>query len=137
MILVSSSDKITACTLFVKVIVLNGETETGKTFNARRALEFLITTNDKHRGRDVVYCEILQRVTNACRLISAFTVAPTERNEISSRHVELVWLEYKMGSVCGATVSSYFLERNRVTMGRYNFQIFSQVIFTESYTSII
>ncbi|XP_072762397.1 uncharacterized protein [Anoplolepis gracilipes] len=113
-----------------QVIVLNGETGTGKTFNARKALEFLIARNasaDKHRGRDVA-CNIVQRITDACRLMSAFTVASTERNEVSSRHVELVWLEYKMGSICGAMVSSYLLERNRVTMGRCNFQIFGQMM---------
>lgn len=125
-----------ASTFLVKVIVLNGETGTGKTFNAWRALEFLTARNafiDKHRRRDAACCDFVQRITDACRLISAFTVASTERNEISSRHVEIVWLEYKMGSICGAMVSSYLLERNRVTMGHCNFQIFYQVIFAEPY----
>ncbi|EFN66299.1 Myosin-1 [Camponotus floridanus] len=114
-----------------QVIVLNGETGTGKTFNAWKALEFLTTRNastDKHRGRDAACCEIVQKITNACRLISAFTVASTGKNETSSRHVELMWLQYKMGNICGAMVSSYLLERNRVTMGHYNFQIFSQMM---------
>lgn len=118
----------------VKVIVLNGETGTGKTFNAWRALEFLTARNaftDKHRDQDAACCDFVQKITDACRLISAFTVASTETNEISSRHVELVWLEYKMGRICGAMVSSYLLERNRVTMGHCNFQIFYQVIFAE------
>ncbi|XP_070157333.1 myosin ID heavy chain isoform X3 [Polyergus mexicanus] len=114
-----------------QVIVLNGETGTGKTFNAWKALEFLTARNafaDKHRGRDAACCDFVQRITDACRLISAFTVASTERNEISSRHVKLVWLEYKMGSICGAMISSYLLERNRVTMGHCNFQIFYQMM---------
>ncbi|XP_019883676.2 myosin ID heavy chain-like [Camponotus floridanus] len=114
-----------------QVIVLNGETGTGKTFNAWKALEFLTIRNastDKHRGRDAACCEIVQKITNACRLISAFTVASTGKNETSSRHVELMWLQYKMGNICGAMVSSYLLERNRVTMGHYNFQIFSQMM---------
>ncbi|CAL1679149.1 unnamed protein product [Lasius platythorax] len=114
-----------------QVIVLNGETGTGKTFNAWRALEFLTAGNasaDKRRGQDAACRDLGQRIADACRLISAFTVASTEGNEISSRHVELVWLEYKLGSVCGAMVSSYLLERNRVTMGRCNFQIFGQMM---------
>ncbi|KMR00423.1 putative myosin havy chain [Lasius niger] len=118
-------------TFLAKVIVLNGETGTGKTFNAWRALEFLIAGNasaDKRRGQDAACRDLGQRIADACRLISAFTVASTEGNEISSRHVELVWLEYKLGSVCGAMVSSYLLERNRVTMGRCNFQIFGQMM---------
>ncbi|XP_050453945.1 uncharacterized protein LOC126852803 [Cataglyphis hispanica] len=114
-----------------QVIVLNGETGTGKTFNAWRALEFLTARNafvDKHRDQDAACCDFVQKITDACRLISAFTVASTEKNEISSRHVELVWLEYKMGRICGAMVSSYLLERNRVTMGHCNFQIFYQMM---------
>ena len=113
---------------FVKVIVLNGETGTGKTFNAWKALEFL-TKNaypEVLETRDVV-CGIVRKISVACRLISAFTTAPTEINKVSSRHVQLVWLEYKMGSICGATISSYLLERDRVTKGCCNFQIFSQV----------
>lgn len=112
---------------FAKVIVLSGETGTGKTFNAWKALEFLtksISSNSCER-RDVV-CGIMQKMSDACRLISAFTTASV-RNEISSRHVQLVWLEYKMGRICGATISSYLLERGRVTNGCCNFQIFGQV----------
>lgn len=111
-----------------KVIVLNGETGTGKTFNSWKALEFLTgsTSPDVRGGGDAV-CEIVRRISDACRLISAFTTAPTVRNEASSRHVQLVWLEYKAGGVCGATISSYLLERDRVTKGCCNFQIFGQV----------
>ncbi|KYQ51040.1 Myosin-1 [Trachymyrmex zeteki] len=112
-----------------QVIVLNGETGTGKTFNAWKALEFLTrnASPEAPETRDVV-CGIVRRISVACRLISAFTTAPTEMNKVSSRHVQLVWLEYKMGSICGATISSYLLERNRVTKGCCNFQIFSQMM---------
>lgn len=121
----------------MKVIILNGETGTGKTFNAWKALEFLTARNlsDKRQGQDTA-CDILvPKIADACCLMSAFTLASTKRNEISSRHVELVWLEYKLGRVCGAMISSYLLERNRVTMDRCNFQIFSQVIVFAEFTS--
>ncbi|XP_018054697.1 PREDICTED: myosin-1-like [Atta colombica] len=112
-----------------QVIVLNGETGTGKTFNAWKALEFLTRNASPEvlETRDVV-CGIVRKISVACRLISAFTTAPTEINKVSSRHVQLVWLEYKMGSICGATISSYLLERDRVTKGCCNFQIFSQMM---------
>ncbi|XP_018378316.1 PREDICTED: myosin-1-like [Trachymyrmex cornetzi] len=127
-----------------QVIVLNGETGTGKTFNAWKALEFLTRNSPPEalETRDVV-CGIVRRISVACRLISAFTTAPTEINKVSSRHVQLVWLEYKMGSICGATISSYLLERDRVTKGCCNFQIFNQmmsavgnVIFADSKLSM-
>lgn len=125
------------CTTFLstvshvsQVIVLNGETGAGKTFNAWKALEFL-TAGTRHvfadaRKQDLVR-GIVRRIADACRLISAFSTAPTERNEVSSRDVQLVWLEYEMGNVCGARVSSYLLERDRVTKGCGSFQIFGQV----------
>ncbi|KAL0127030.1 hypothetical protein PUN28_005397 [Cardiocondyla obscurior] len=111
-----------------QVIVLNGETGTGKTFNAWKALEFLTrsVSLDGHERQDV--CGIVRRISDVCRLISAFTTASTERNKASSRHVQLVWLEYKLGGICGASISSYLLERDRVTKGCCNFQIFYQMM---------
>ncbi|XP_018394214.1 PREDICTED: myosin ID heavy chain-like [Cyphomyrmex costatus] len=110
-----------------QVIVLNGETGTGKTFNAWKALEFLTASPKTFEAQGAV-CDIVRRISVACRLISAFTTAPTEINKVSSRNVQLVWLEYKMGSICGATISSYLLERDRVTKGCCNFQIFGQMM---------
>lgn len=116
----------------LKVIVLNGETGAGKTFNANKALAFLTASTKNASSAGVqkrgAVCDIVQTISDACRLISAFTTAPTAKNEVSSRHVQLVWLEYKKGSICGAKISSYLLERDRVTRGYCNFQIFSQVI---------
>jgi len=116
--------------LHSQVIVLNGETGAGKTFNAWKALEFL-TASNRHKfactQKQDLICDIVQRIADAYRLISAFSTAPTEKNEVSSRNVQLVWLEYKMGNICGAKISSYLLERDRVTKGYCNFQIFGQV----------
>ncbi|XP_011869865.1 PREDICTED: myosin ID heavy chain-like [Vollenhovia emeryi] len=112
-----------------QVILFSGETGTGKTFNAWKALEFLTrsVSRDTLERRGEV-CNFLPRISNACRLISAFTTATTVRNQVTSRHVQLVWLEYKMGGICGATISSYLLERDRVTRGGCNFQIFAQMM---------
>ncbi|XP_033197900.2 unconventional myosin-XIX [Bombus vancouverensis nearcticus] len=76
------------------------------------------------------------RITDACRLISTFTTACTEKNEISSRHGQLVKLHYKSGIISGATINSFLLERNRVTRGSSNFQIFYQMIFGMSPTEL-
>lgn len=69
---------------------------------------------------------IMLRITDACYLISVFTTACTEKNEISSRHGELIKLYYK-NNIIGATINSFLLERNRVTRGSDDFQIFYQV----------
>lgn len=111
------------------MIIISGETETGKTFNAFKCLEFLSRVNKNavppYEGNYTH--DIMQRITDTCRLISAFTTACTERNEVSSRHIQLVQLHYKAGTISGATINSFLLERSRVTRGSSNFQIFYQV----------
>ncbi|RLU16963.1 hypothetical protein DMN91_011032 [Ooceraea biroi] len=115
-----------------QVIILNGETGTGKTFSAWKALEFLVATAIGNTSTDIqevdTSYDIVRKVKDACRLISAFTTAPTEKNEVSSRHVQVVWLEYKKNNICGAKIASYLLERNRVTKGCCTYQIFNQVM---------
>lgn len=115
--------------LYIKVIVISGETGTGKTFNACKCLEFLSNINKWSVQLSQGDCahNIMLRITDACRLISTFTTACTEKNEISSRHGQLVKLHYKSGIISGATINSFLLERNRVTRGSSNFQIFYQV----------
>ncbi|XP_076243949.1 LOW QUALITY PROTEIN: unconventional myosin-XIX [Calliopsis andreniformis] len=114
-----------------QVIVISGETGTGKTFNAFKCLEFLSMVNKNSISPcqgDYTY-NIMPRITDACRLISAFTTACTERNEVSSRHGQLLQLHYKGGAISGATINSFLLERSRVTKGSSNFQIFYQIMF--------
>ncbi|XP_033342560.2 unconventional myosin-XIX isoform X2 [Megalopta genalis] len=112
-----------------QVIVISGETETGKTFNGTKCLEFFCRIN-KHSTCDQDHTQnIMLRIMDACRLISAFTTASTERNEVSSRHGQLIRLHYKADAISGATINSFLLERSRVTRGSHNFQIFYQMIF--------
>nr|XP_033197901.1 unconventional myosin-XIX-like isoform X3 [Bombus vancouverensis nearcticus] len=121
-----------------QVIVISGETGTGKTFNACKCLEFLSNINKWSVQLSQGDCthNIMLRITDACRLISTFTTACTEKNEISSRHGQLVKLHYKSGIISGATINSFLLERNRVTRGSSNFQIFYQMIFGMSPTEL-
>ncbi|XP_076647713.1 unconventional myosin-XIX [Halictus rubicundus] len=112
-----------------QVIVISGETETGKTFNAVKCLEFFSRMN-KHSTRDGDRTpNIMLRITDACRFVSAFTTASTERNEVSSRHGQLIRFHYEAGAISGATINSFLMERSRVTRGSSNFHIFYQMIF--------
>ncbi|KAG7207441.1 hypothetical protein KM043_009083 [Ampulex compressa] len=111
-----------------QVIVISGETGTGKTFNASKTLQFLNVVNKNAvRPQGDSINDIVQKIRHACSVISAFTTASTEQNEVSSRHGQLVQLQYKDGAICGATINSFLLERSRVTRGSNNFQIFYQV----------
>ena len=117
------------CTSCIKVIIISGETGTGKTFNAYKCLDFLSSINKKSVQLSQGDCafNIMLRITDACHLISTFTTACTEKNEVSSRHGQLIKLHYKGGIISGATINSFLLERSRVTRGANNFQIFYQV----------
>ena len=114
-----------------QVIIISGATGTGKTFNACKCLEFLskINKNEVLSFKGDYTHNIVFRIMDACRLVSAFTTACTERNEVSSRHGQLVCLHYKGDTISGATINSFLLERSRVTRGSNNFQIFYQMIF--------
>ncbi|KAG7207440.1 hypothetical protein KM043_009083 [Ampulex compressa] len=113
-----------------QVIVISGETGTGKTFNASKTLQFLNVVNKNAvRPQGDSINDIVQKIRHACSVISAFTTASTEQNEVSSRHGQLVQLQYKDGAICGATINSFLLERSRVTRGSNNFQIFYQLIY--------
>ncbi|CAK9828447.1 Unconventional myosin-XIX [Anthophora retusa] len=114
-----------------QVIIISGETGTGKTYNAFKCLEFLSTVNKNsvQPSQDICTYNTMIKITDACRLISAFTTACTEKNEVSSRHGQLVRLHYKGGIISGATIDSFLFERSRVTRGSHNFQIFYQMIF--------
>ncbi|XP_076393265.1 LOW QUALITY PROTEIN: unconventional myosin-XIX [Megachile rotundata] len=121
-----------------QVIIISGATGTGKTFNACKCLEFLSRINKNEMlafQGDYTY-NIVLRIMDACRLISAFTTACTERNEVSSRHGQLVCLHYKGSTISGATINSFLLERSRVTRGSNNFQIFYQMMFGMSSTEL-
>ncbi|CAL7940478.1 unnamed protein product [Xylocopa violacea] len=121
-----------------QVIVISGQTGTGKTYNASKCLEFLSSINKssvRSSQGDCTY-NIMLRVTDACRLITAFTTACTEKNEVSSRHGQLVKLHYVGDIISGATINSFLLERSRVTRGSNNFQIFYQMIFGMSHTEL-
>lgn len=113
-----------------QVIVISGESGTGKTFNSRQILDFLAGI-DKNAaklkfpdGAD----NIAHEIGNVCPLIYAFSTARTERNPSSSRHGQLVQLQYKEGAIRGARVHSFLLERTRITEHSNNFDIFYQIM---------
>lgn len=118
-----------------QVIVVSGNIGTGKTFNACKCLEFFSAINRSEPCQGDA-CYVMLRITDAFRLISALTTACIEKNEVSSRHVQLVRLYYNCGTISGATITSFLLERSRVTRGSNNFHILYQMIFGMSYAEL-
>lgn len=113
-----------------QVIVISGESGTGKTFNARKIIDFLATIDKNYSSRvcfpDGV-SDIAHEIGNIWPLITTFSTAKTEKNSRSSRHGQLVRLQYHDGAIRGACVHSFLLERTRVTKKCDTFDIFYQV----------
>ncbi|XP_043268492.1 unconventional myosin-XIX-like isoform X2 [Venturia canescens] len=120
-----------------QVIVISGESGAGKTFNARRALDFLAARNeivsktshlDIHADKS---CKtIIHKIANVIPLVSAFTTARTTRNMKSSRHGQMLRLQYDERCVIrGASIHSFLFERTRVTECSDNFEIFYQLLY--------
>ena len=113
-----------------QVIVISGESGTGKTFNARKALEFLASVDyPRNSSSSTQQFDVIKKIVNVYPLLSAFSTASTERNARSSRHGQLLRLQYDNDAIIrGVCVNSYLLERTRVTAGSSNFEIFYQLI---------
>ncbi|XP_068992618.1 unconventional myosin-XIX [Neodiprion pinetum] len=108
-----------------QVIVISGESGSGKTFSACKILNFLAAT-------DLSSCDgmesTISKIGKACSVVSSFSTASTERNQHSSRHGQLVQLQYVNGSIHGAVINSFLLEQSRVTGACNNFHIFGQML---------
>ncbi|XP_012282448.1 myosin-K heavy chain [Orussus abietinus] len=113
-----------------QVIVISGESGTGKSFNACQALNFLAAVDRDAAGPRTPsrLVDVTKRIGGVCPLISAFSTANTERNTQSSRHGQLIRLLYEKGVIHGVQIDSFLLERSRVTKGCDNFLIFYQML---------
>ena len=114
-----------------QLILISGDSGSGKTFNANQAINFLAAVNERSpelqiHGKKVD--EFVGKIVSACPLITAFSTASTARNARSSRHGQLIRFEYENGVVSGTSIQSFLLERSRVTRGSDNFAVFYQVV---------
>ena len=119
------------------MILISGDSGSGKTFNANQAINFLAAINKNSSALQLEEKnveEFVGKIVSACPLITAFSTASTSRNARSSRHGQLIRFEYGNGVISGASIQSFLLERSRVTRGSDNFAIFYQVILLTIYT---
>ncbi|XP_046746497.1 unconventional myosin-XIX-like [Diprion similis] len=108
-----------------QVIVISGDSGSGKTFSACKILNFLAATDQSNRDQTE---STLSQIGKACSVVSSFSTASTERNKHSSRHGQLVQLQYVNGTIQGAVINSFLLEQSRVTGVCNNFHIFGQML---------
>ncbi|MES1911008.1 MAG: hypothetical protein MHM6MM_003512 [Cercozoa sp. M6MM] len=110
-------------------VIVSGESGAGKTESAKFLLRFLTkissSADKKKKG-------VAKRLVATNPLFEAFGNARTAMNDNSSRFGKFIRLLYsKQGSICGAKVDTYLLEKSRVSIqssGERNFHIFHQLL---------
>eukprot|EP00741_Cyanophora_paradoxa_P012596 tig00020614_g12171.t1 len=107
-------------------IVISGESGAGKTETSKYAMRFLA-----HVGKASAKGELGERVLDTNPILEAFGNAKTLRNNNSSRFGKYIKINFnKDGSVVGASIVTYLLERSRVTQqdkDERNYHIFYQL----------
>ena len=104
--------------------VISGESGAGKTETAKHIMSFIASGEN-------VSDSVQSAVLAGNPILEAFGNAKTERNNNSSRFGRFVKLFLVNGSIQGGEISSYLLEKSRVTspsQGERNFHVFYQLL---------
>lgn len=96
-----------------QVIVLSGESGSGKSVNANYILEYLSErTGEKNIGKRLLY---------ASPILELFGNARTENNANSSRFGKYVEIYYRNREIAGAHIKAFLLEKGRAQSSQDNF----------------
>ena len=118
-----------------QAIVISGESGSGKTENAKRAMKFLTGLGASQASlnakKDDVPIE--QKILNTNPVLESFGNAKTVRNNNSSRFGKYVLLYFtkEKGEILGARVKNYLLEKSRVvgpSPGERNYHVFYHLL---------
>ncbi|XP_034151053.1 unconventional myosin-XV [Esox lucius] len=106
-----------------QVIIISGESGSGKTEATKLVLRYLATINHKRN--------ITQQILEAAPLLESFGNAKTVRNDNSSRFGKYVEIYLEEGVVSGAITSQYLLEKSRIVFqakDERNYHIFYEML---------
>ena len=130
-----------------QVLVVSGESGSGKTETAKTVISFLASHRERRRAKNesdgifenndndlspVSAAAVYDKVINATPILEAFGNASTIRNRNSSRFGKYHRLLYeRAGKLAGADIKPFLLESSRVTgvsKNERNFHVFYQVL---------
>lgn len=109
-------------------IVISGESGSGKTYSACLAIKFVA---NRDGSGDNCSFDTLRKIWCSVPLLTAFGNASTKYNNNSSRFGKLIQMQYNDGKIKGAFITTYLLEKCRVSCPNTqegNFHIFRQVL---------
>uniref|UniRef100_A0AAR5QDS3 Myosin motor domain-containing protein n=1 Tax=Dendroctonus ponderosae TaxID=77166 RepID=A0AAR5QDS3_DENPD len=111
-----------------QVVVISGESGSGKTESTKLVMQYLAAVAPSApRGQALVTEQILE----ATPLLEAFGNARTVRNDNSSRFGKYLEVYFKQGSIIGAKVTQYLLEKSRIVTqapGERNYHVFYELL---------
>jgi len=112
-----------------QAVIITGESGAGKSFSAKKVLEFFAEVSASKTGQE---SEVAQNILIANPILEAFGNAKMPRNDDSSRFGKLFKIVVDMrGAIVGCKIETYLLEKSRVTRhGRNerNFHIFYMLL---------
>ncbi|EDO31924.1 predicted protein, partial [Nematostella vectensis] len=109
-----------------QVIVISGESGAGKTESTKQLVQYLATANPTKGSLTT------EQIVEATPLLESFGNAKTVKNDNSSRFGKYLEIFFDSeGSICGARISEYLLERSRIVgqvRKERNYHIFYEML---------
>jgi len=108
-------------------ILITGESGAGKTENTKKVIQYLAAIAGRVGGG-----KLEEQIIQANPILESFGNAKTIRNNNSSRFGKFIEIQFNQaGFICGASISSYLLEKSRVVSQagvERGFHIFYQLL---------
>jgi myosin-5 len=109
-----------------QAILVSGESGAGKTETSKHIMQYLVESSPLENDHNIE-----EKILESNPLLEAFGNAKTIRNDNSSRFGKFTEIQFDgNGSICGAAIKTYLLERSRVVSvsdPERNYHIFYQL----------
>ncbi|XP_022921200.2 unconventional myosin-XV-like [Onthophagus taurus] len=120
-----------------QVVVINGESGSGKTENSKLVLQYLAAVSplkksfNENSNDNFGYSLITEQILEATPLLEAFGNAQTTQNDNSSRFGKYLEIYFKNSSIYGAKLTQYLLEKSRIVTqapNERNYHVFYELL---------